>query len=285
MYSKSIIAIISLFMMGCSFSAKESASQDRSTNSDSYAGLSKVDMEPTTDTKERVPTSEREKSNPFLIYTGRLGIQTGRYEEVYSHVQRVTNQLGGYVSSEEEESDDYAVRNNLILRMPSDKFHRAVTMLSQITDKIDGNTVIYKTIESEDVTEEFLDVEARIKTKKSVEQRYLAILRQAKTVKEILAVEADLRVIREEIEAKEGRLRYLKNRVGYSTIHVFIEQIKEEGSIQSEENFGDKLIQAIKSGWSGVENVFVGIMYIWPVFILLLVGFLLLRKRLRMRKS
>ena len=69
-----------------------------------------------------------------------------------------------------------------------------------------------KNVSVQDVTEEYLDIEARLKTKKEVEARYIEILKsKTKTVEDVLKAEEQIRIIREEIEAREGRLNYLKN--------------------------------------------------------------------------
>ena len=82
-----------------------------------------------------------------------------------------------------------------------------------------------------DVTEEYTDVVIRLKNKKEAEKRFLEILKQTKTIKEILDVEEHLREIREEIESKEGRLKFLNDQVSYSTINLSIYQVSESSML------------------------------------------------------
>src|SRR5690606_18336536 len=98
----------------------------------------------------------------------------------------------------------------------------------------------YIKVNAQDVTEEYYDLETRLKTKKEVEARYIEILKsKAKTVEEILIAEDKIRYLREEIEAVEGRLRLLKNKVGLSTIQIEIYQdayfVKEKENIKKHE--------------------------------------------------
>lgn len=138
-----------------------------------------------------------------------------------------------------------------------------------------------KEISSEDVTEQFIDIEARLKAKKELENRYLELLKKANKISEILEIEKELVVIREEIESKQGQLNYLQNKVAMSTLEVsFYKQTAESGVTVS---YGSKIWNAIKCGISWISGFFLGLLYIWPLFILGGFIFYYLRKR-RKRK-
>jgi hypothetical protein len=141
-----------------------------------------------------------------------------------------------------------------------------------------------KNITAEDVTSQFVDIEARLKTKKEVELRYTALLREAKKVSDILEVENNLRTIREEIESQEGQLKYLKDQVSYSTINLSIYQ-KLDYSPEPELGFFSKIKEAFVNGWRGLISFFVGLVSIWPFIVIFsVVGFYLI-KRWRNRKK
>ena len=73
-------------------------------------------------------------------------------------------------------------------------------------------------IDSQDVTEEYIDITARLKTKKELEARYLELLKKANKVEEIVSIEKEIGNLRSDIESIEGRLRYINNAVAYSTL-------------------------------------------------------------------
>ena len=133
-----------------------------------------------------------------------------------------------------------------------------------------------------DVTEEFVDIEARLRTKKEVEKRYLEILSKAATIKDILLVEEQLRVIREEIEAREGRLKYLQNQVSYSTINL---EMYQKLTFEPGFKFFSKIWKALKGGWKGLLNVLVGLVYIWPLLIIGVGVFIWIRRRISRKKE
>ena len=132
-----------------------------------------------------------------------------------------------------------------------------------------SNRLIVETISGQDVTEEFVDIETRLKTKKEVEKRYIEFLSRAKNIEEILKIENELRVIREEIEAKEGRLKFLNDRVAYSTINLNIYQnFDYTGASSKKPGFLNKLAEGISAGWSGILNFMVMLTYLWPVWLI-----------------
>ena len=121
------------------------------------------------------------------------------------------------------------------------------------------------------MTEEYVDITTRLKTKKEVRDRYVDILRsKAKTVKEVLMAEEQIRHVQEEIEAKEGRLRYLRDRVNMSTINL---EIYQEIEYQPEPNvyvksFWAKLKDGFSYGWNLLQGIVLSIVSIWPLVIL-----------------
>ena len=117
-----------------------------------------------------------------------------------------------------------------------------------------------------DVTEKFLDIQARLKTKKELENRYLELLNKASSVTEIMEVEKQIGQLRQEIESKEGRLNYLKSKISLSTLTLTFYK-----SVPNEVEFGNKFKTGFKNGWDNLIWFFVFITNIWP-FVLMAIG-------------
>jgi hypothetical protein len=128
------------------------------------------------------------------------------------------------------------------------------------------------------VTEEFLDIQARINTKKELENRYLELLKKANSVTEMLEVEKQIGQLRTEIESIEGRLNYLKSKVSLSTLTIIFYQ-----SIPNESEVGNKFKNGFKSGWNNLIWFFVFLTNIWP-FILIGIGLTFVIKKWKKRK-
>ena len=131
----------------------------------------------------------------------------------------------------------------MVIRVSSDRFDQLVVDLTSVAARVE-----HKNIEALDVTEEYLDIQTRLKNKREVESRYRAILKQAKTIEEILKVEEHIRAVREEIESKEGRLKYLNDRIAYSTVNLSIYKYHNEIYRPS---FFSRLADGFRGGWNG----------------------------------
>jgi hypothetical protein len=208
-----------------------------------------------------------------IIKTANISVEVETYTESIIEIRKKIKQWKGYISTENEINYSDYTNNTISIRVPGEKFEGLVEELTKGVKKVDS-----KTVTSEDVTAEFVDVTARLKTKKEVELRYLELLKQAKSINDILQVEEQLRVIREEIEAKEGRLKLLNDQASYSTINL---TVYEKYADQYEPGFFSKTGDALSAGWNGIKIFFIGLIYVWPFWILLAAGLFILRYYLR----
>jgi len=131
------------------------------------------------------------------------------------------------------------------------------------------------------VTEQFIDVEARLKTKKELEIRYKEILKQAKTVQDIVSIESQIASVRSEIESMEGRLNYLKNQVAFSTLNVTYYE-----TIGTDFGFASKFIESLKGGWDNLLAFIIFMINLWPFVLgLSIVVVWIWRKRMKRKSS
>src|SRR5690606_32620415 len=150
-----------------------------------------------------------------LIKNGHIDFETENLNKTRQDILRAIQKYEGYISSENEFKNNYEISSNIAIRIPAENFDKLIAEISIGVEQFDR-----KEIYVQDVTAEFLDMEARIKTKKELEDRYREILKRANSVTEILEVERQIGNLRAEIESFEGRLKYLNNQVSYSTLNV-----------------------------------------------------------------
>lgn len=134
----------------------------------------------------------------------------------------VAERIGGFAQSTDTVSADHELerselRVNLLLRVPSDRFEPALGELRAL-----GRGVGREQVKGQDVTEEFIDLEARIRTQRALEAQLLEILKTTTAVSEMMEVHKRLADVRGEIEKMEGRHRYLDDRASLSTIRLEI---------------------------------------------------------------
>ncbi len=218
------------------------------------------------------------KTNDKIIRKGNVGIQLKDYNKDKHPFYDAIRKFDGYISKENERNETARISNELEIRVPNENFDK---MMAAITTGDGIKNIDYKRISAIDVGEEFYDLQTRIRTKKEVELRYIAILRKANKIKDILAVEDQIRVIREEIESKEGRLRFLSDRISYSTINLYLyENLEYDAPLSKKPTFWGKLLNASASGWNIILNFLLFLTYIWPILVLFTLAIVLYKKKL-----
>ncbi len=202
-----------------------------------------------------------------LIKQGSIAFEVENLEQTHQRVTAALANFGGYLASDETSKSVGRKTTTLVVRIPAENFDAFLAAATEGVTQFD-----HKQIGVRDVTEEFLDVEARLKTKKELETRYLQLLEKAKNVNEILNIERELGNIRSEIESAEGRLKYLSNQVAFSTLNI-----RFYVSIPEETNFGGKFAVGFRNGWNNLVWSLVFLVNVWPFVVLTIALILLIR--------
>jgi len=218
-----------------------------------------------------------EATKKKIIKTADVRMQVADYAASRKAIDAHVAAHGAYIASENENNNGHTLENTLVIRVEAERFDVLLAALAG-----EASYLHTKSVNARDVTEEYVDVAARLRTRREVEARYVEILRQARTIPDVLAVEKELRVLREEIESAEGRLKYLNDQVDYSTIRLTVYQTLAFAPAPGE-GIGSRLLAALREGWSGLVTLFVGLVYIWPFWVLVgIIVWCLVRYRRRL---
>lgn len=212
-----------------------------------------------------------------LIKESYLHFETKNLDTTYNQIVRYITANGGFIQSDQSSKRYRELNRRLVIRVPTENFTKTIDAISSNVGYFDT-----KNISSKDVTEEFIDLEARLKAKKTLEERYLQLLAKAKNVKELLDIERELSKIREEIEAKQGRLNYLQNRVSQSTLTVEFYKVTAENGITV--SYGSKMLNAVRSGFNSLSSFVLGLLYIWPYLIIVAILTYYIRKKWKQKR-
>jgi hypothetical protein len=224
----------------------------------------------------REDLSSEEIIDRKLIRNGQLEFQTEEVKKTKAEVEKICKELNAYISSESENNYENRLQYNQLIRVPATSFDALLSRIEPLAKKIEN-----KNITTQDVTEEFIDVEARLKTKKELETRYREILKQAKTVEEIISIESQIANVRSEIESMEGRLKFLKNQVAFSTLNLTYYE-----TIGTDFGFASKFVESIKGGWDNLLTFIIFLINLWPFVVgLFLLSYWLWRKKLKKKTS
>ena len=213
-----------------------------------------------------------------IIKTATLRFETNDLEATYTQILNAVKNSKATIQNDSEGKDYESVFRNLTVRVPSQNFDVFIASISKGVAYFDT-----KEITSQDVTAEFIDLDARLKAKKVLENRYLELLKKANKVTEMLEIEKQLSAIREEIEVKEGQLNYMQNQVSYSTITIeFYKSVAEASG--ATESYGTKIWTAIKSGFNSLSSLFINLLSIWPFILIMIALGYFIRKRFKSKK-
>lgn len=210
-----------------------------------------------------------------LIKEGSIHFQCKDVNATKLQVEKIYTSLGAYSSNEGQDSYGDNLNYRHTIRVPAGKFDTLVTQLEKLATKVES-----KDINTIDVTEEYIDLDTRLNTKKELEVRYREILKQARNVEEIIAVEREINNVRADIESMEGRLNYLKDRVSFSTLTVSYYQV-----IRSDFGFWSKFTDSIGNGWENLLSFVIGVMNLWPFALLIAASAVLYLRYKKRRKT
>lgn len=239
------------------------------------------------------PTENPDK----IIYSADATVETTAFDETLAKIDELIGQYGGWVESSSISGANYynlthghtgSRTASYTLRIPSEAFDEVMGGLSAL-----GN-VPYSHVYTENVTAQYYDTQARLDSYKTQEQSLLKLMEKAESVEDIITIESKLAEVRYSIESLQSSLNNWDRRVSYSTVYLSVEEVAEytpETIVKP--SFGQKLVKAVKDGFSTAGDVISGFV-LWllealPTLIMaaavLFAAFLLIRSAVRKRKA
>jgi hypothetical protein len=193
-----------------------------------------------------------------LIREATLAFEVRSVNNAYDSIKVIINNLHGYFSDEETVNNDLQIEQRIQIRIEETHFDEAIRQVLALATKVENRSITIH-----DVTEQYADITARLKAKKEVEIRYTEILRQAKTVKDMLDIEGQLGSVREDIESMEARMKLMSSQVSYSTIHIrFSEHIVVAQAHKP--GLSSRLVLSVYEGWNNLMSLLLAVVALWP---------------------
>ena len=161
---------------------------------------------------------ETENENRMVIYNADLRIEVNDFRTVQDDIENLVRDMRGYiVQSNVYNQGNNQLSGSVTLRIPQTNFDEFLNQVESLSIKVHNRDV-----RGQDVTEEYVDLESRLKSKQVVEERLLQFLKDAKETKDLLQISDDLANIQEELEQIKGRMKYLENQTSLSTVTISI---------------------------------------------------------------
>ncbi|AZA59571.1 DUF4349 domain-containing protein [Chryseobacterium indoltheticum] len=223
------------------------------------------------------PKSSPLQSNTIIvkkvIKNGDLDIQVGDIKKAHQQVNEIIKSYNAYIQTERFNNTDIDERQFFTIRVPHKNFDGLINSFSN-----GMGSILSKNIASDDVTEEYTDVSIKLANKKIYLEKYRDMLRNAKTTKDMLEIQENIRELEDEIDVAEGRLRFIDDRVNYSTLNLMLYKEKVRSSATSKIGFGNRFGDSFTEGWNSFVAFFLGIISLWPFFLLIPLVILIWKK-------
>ncbi|SEA43445.1 protein of unknown function [Chitinophaga terrae (ex Kim and Jung 2007)] len=217
-----------------------------------------------------------------VIQTANVSFETDAFNKCRVAVNDVIKKYGGQVTNEKQDKGEYSWRSETTAKVPANKLDSALNALEGIAGVFNE-----KTVNTEDVTKQYIDMDARMRTQQALEQRYLQLLQKAGTVGDMLEIEEKLSQVRAVIEAAKTNMKQIDDQVAYSTLTINYWQVMKNSSLRRP-GFASQAWDSVKDGWDAIVATVLGLIAAWPFIIVAVIIFIFVRrwrKNRRLRKQ
>ncbi len=204
-----------------------------------------------------------------IIREATIQMQTENYSEDMAALEELVTSMGGFITSREEWGSEQSAETgenprtlSLTLRIPSDQLDAFVEQAKQV------GIVTSSSISETDVTDQYTDTDRRLQAYQKQYDRVLEMMDQATTVEELIQIESELSRLEMEIESCQGTLNYWDARVNYSTVYIYVDEVRR--AISANPSLGERMRTALANSWDDftqgcqdlVVNLYAAIPYI-----------------------
>jgi hypothetical protein len=243
--------------------------------------MSQAEAPPKSETRNQATESRwsaYDSASRLIIRTGQASIEVDSLESSMAELRRAVLKVGGFVADASVQSGRNQIRSaTLELKVPAVRFDELTEALGPI------GRLQHVNVGAEDVSEEFVDLTARVANAHRLEDRLVELLRtRTGKLQDVLTVERELARVREEIERMEGRLRFLKSSAQLSTLSV---NLYEPAPLVASHPGRSVIGEAFRTAWRNFVGVVAGVIaslgFVVPVVIFGWGAFMIARKYLR----
>ncbi len=179
-----------------------------------------------------LPSTAEER---MIVRTGDMSLVVEDVVDARDEIAQLAVRFDGYVVSSEISGEEQDMRGWISIRVPDERFDQALDELRNLAVRVTSEKT-----DSRDVTEEYVDLESRLKNAEATESQYLALLEKAENIEDILKIYERLSWVRSEIEQIKGRMQYLERTSSMSLISVYLEPVATAKPL-------------VRAGWNALE--------------------------------
>ena len=227
-------------------------------------------------------SAEAAQTSTKLIYTANLTIESKDFDAARTALNEAVSAAGGYMESSDESSYSGMGRSlSLTIRVPQDNYTSFLAAAAQAGNLVD------KSEQVQDVTTQYMDIEARLSNLTAQRTRLQELQASAENLSDLLEIESSLSDVQYQIESWQSQLDWYSQQVSCSTVYLSLDEVKEY--TPAEGSYLSQLSSALRNGWtgfvSGIQQLTVWVVGVWPVLVILAAAALVVRfVRRRTRK-
>ena len=295
--TKVLTGVLALSMLsGCGSASKMAMESAYDTAASNYSAAGGVyydsgDYEYAEEVSEENGSSQAETvekgetTGRKLIRNVDMDVETESFDALLASAQSQAEELGGYIESSSISNSSYASSTSaarsarLTARIPSEKLDGYLAGISK------QSNVTRKSESTEDVTLQYVDLQSHKKALLAEQESLLSMMEQAESIEDIIAINEQLTDVRYQIESMESQLRSYDNRVDYSTVYLYIDEVEVYTPVEEEttwERISAGFMDSLKSIGEGIKEaaiwfvIHIPYLVIWAIVIVIIV--LILKK-------
>jgi len=180
----------------------------------------------------------------MIVRTGDMALVVKDVINARDDIAQLAVRLDGYVVSSQISGEEEEMRGWISIRVPDEKFEQALAELRDLAVRVKSEST-----SSQDVTQEYTDLQARLNNAEATEKQYLVLLEKATDVQDILSIYDSLSRVRQEIEQIKGQMQYLERTASMSLINVYLEP---QATAKPLVSAGWSALEALKSAVRGI---------------------------------
>ena len=179
-----------------------------------------------------LPSTTEER---MIVRTGDMSLVVEDVVEARDEITQLAIRFDGYVVSSHISGEEQDRTGWISIRVPDDKFDQALAELRNLAVRVTSEST-----DSRDVTEEYVDLQSRLRNAEATENQYLALLEKAEDVDDILKIYEKLSQVRRDIEQIQGRMQYLERTSSMSLISIYLKPVATANPL-------------VRAGWNALE--------------------------------
>jgi len=164
-----------------------------------------------------LPSTAEER---MIVRNGDMSLVVEDVTDARNEISQLAVRLGGWVVSSRISGEEEEIRGWISIRVPDETFDQAFAELRGLAVRVTSEST-----STEDITEEYIDLQSRLKNAEATESQYLALLEKAEEIEDILRIYESLSWIRYEIEQIKGRIQYLERISAMSLISIDLKPV------------------------------------------------------------